>query len=288
MDTRFWGPSGWRLLHSITFAYSPSKDKGAMRQFFELLPFVLPCKYCRSNLVSHYEKLPLEPALNSKESLTKWLYEIHGLVNEALRKQGQTIPDDPPFSKVKDLYEERLQFGCSKTDFPGWEFLFSIVESHPLAQDELPLPNAPPKQSLKTKKQLLQWNYLSGDCRFNFVCRFWKLLPNVLPFEEWRTIWKEEMKDCCPTVWKTKRSSLQALWNIRKTIEERLHLLNRTSFHDLCKTLRYHKSGCAYKQNQATRTCRRLLPKVKNAKGQKTSGLLTRRLRTTTRKHKSN
>jgi hypothetical protein len=258
MDTRYWGPSGWRLLHMITFAYKPEKDKAAMRQFFEILPFVLPCKFCRSNLVSHYEALPLEPALKSKDSLSQWLYEIHGLVNETLRKQGQTIPEDPPFSIVKDIYQQRLEFGCSKTDFPGWEFLFSIVESHPLANEETPLPQAPPKQTLKSKKEMLQWNYLSGQCRFQYVCRFWKLLSHVLPFDEWRQIWKDEMKDCSNSIWKSRASSRKALWDIRKTIEEKLVLLNRTTYHDLCKTLEYYKSGCAYKQNKNTRTCRRL------------------------------
>jgi hypothetical protein len=258
MDTRFWGPSGWRLLHMISFSYTPEKDKAAMRQFFEILPFVLPCKYCRSNLVKHYKALPLEPALNDRDSFTKWLYKIHGLVNETLRDQGQKIPEDPPFSKVAEMYKERLAFGCSKTDFPGWEFLFSIVESHPLAYEETPLPLAPPKQTLKTKKEMLEWNYLSGQCRFNYVCRFWKLLPHVLPFDEWRQIWKEEMKNCCNSMWKTRQSSRKALWEIRKTIEEKLVLLNKTTYHDLCKTLEYYKSGCAYKQNKNTKTCRRL------------------------------
>jgi len=265
MDTRFWGPSGWRLLHMITFAYKPEKDKAAIRQFFEILPFVLPCKFCRSNLVEHYQKVPLEEALDSKESLSKWLYKIHKLVNQKLRDQGQTIPKDPPFETVKDIYEDRLAFGCSKTDFPGWEFLFSIVESHPLAYTETPLPEAPPKETLKTKKELLQWNYLSGECRFNYVCRFWKLLPDVLPFDEWRDIWKDEMKDCCDSAWKTRQSSRKALWAVRKTIEKKLLLLNRTTFHDLCKTLQFYKSGCAYKQNKNTRTCRRLLPKAKTS-----------------------
>ena len=242
----------------ITFAYNPEKDKSAMRHFFEILPFVLPCKFCRSNLVKHYEVLSLEDALDSKEKLCKWLYKIHNLVNQTLRKQGQTIPDDPPFSSVQTIYEERLEFGCSKTEFPGWEFLFSIVESHPLGHQETPLPEAPPKGKLKTKKELLEWNYLSGECRFNYVCRFWKLLPEVLPFEEWRQIWKEEMKDCCNDSWKTKQSSRKALWAVRKTIEEKLALLNRTTFHDLCKTLQFYKSGCSFIQKKNTRTCRRL------------------------------
>jgi hypothetical protein len=250
----------------ITFAYRPEKDKAAMRQFFEILPFVLPCKYCRSNLVKHYELLPIEQALKSKETLTKWLYDIHACVNGTLRKQGQTIPDDPPFAKVKEIYEERLAFGCSKTDFPGWEFLFSIIESHPLSQGESPLPQAPPKETLKTKKEMLEWNYLSGQCRFHYVCRFWKLLPSVLPFSEWRRIWKEEMKDCCDSIWKTRRTSRKALWKVRNTIEEKLALLNRTTYHDLCKKLQYYKSGCAYKQNKNSLTCRRLRSKTRKHK----------------------
>lgn len=269
MDTRFWGPSGWRLLHTITFAYEPDKHKAAMRQFFEILPFVLPCKYCRSNLVEHYEKLPLEDALASKERLSKWLYDIHELVNKKLRSQGQTVPESPPFSEVKEIYEQRLAYGCSKTEFPGWEFLFSVIESHPLSKTEKPhpLPGAPPKDKCKTKKNLLRWNYLSGSCRFNYVCRFWRLLPEVLPFKEWRSIWKEESKGCCEKTWESKESSLRALWKTRKAFEIKLALLNKTTFHDLCKTLRYHKSGCGYKQNRDTRTCRRL--------------------RTSTRKHRS-
>ena len=257
MDTRYWGPSGWRLLHMITFAYKPDKQKAAMRQFFEVLPFVLPCKFCSSNLVSHYEENPLEEALDSKESLSKWFYEIHNLTNEKLRKQGQKIPEDPPFSKVKEMYEERLTFGCSKTDFPGWEFLFSIVETNPLIHKESPLPEAPPKESCKTKKEMLQWNYLSGSCRFNYVCRFWRLLPHVLPFEEWRTLWKEEIKK------ESSQLSLRSLWQARKHIEDKLSLLNRTTYHDLCKVLRYYKSGCAHAENKQTRTCRRILSKTK-------------------------
>ncbi len=270
MDTRYWGPSGWRLLHMISFAYEPDKQKNAMRQFFEILPFVLPCKYCRANLVGHYEKLPVEDALESKETLSKWLYTIHNLTNAKLRTQGQNKPEDPPFSKVQEIYEQRLAYGCSKTEFPGWEFLFSILESHPLSKTEQPhpLPEAPPKGSCKTNKELLKWNYLSGSCRFNYVCRFWKLLPDVLPFPEWRKIWAKELDDCCSKTWESKSDSIRRLWKVRKAIEEKLDLLNKTTYHDLCKTLKFYKSGCGHKQYRNTKTCRRL--------------------RTTTRKHKVN
>lgn len=269
MDTRFWGPSAWRLLHSITFAYTPSKDKAAMRQFFELLPFVLPCKFCRSNLISHYEQLPVEDALESRETLTKWLYTIHGLVNQKLRDQGKTIPEDPPFSLVKQIYEERQAYGCSKTFFPGWEFLFSIVEAHPLLQKETPIPEAPAPETLPRKDEaiLLKWNYLSGSCRFTYVCRFWNLLGDVLPFPEWRRLWKKTLKGTSSSSWKTRESSRQTLWKTRKEFEEELALLNKTTYHDLCKMIRFYKSGCGYKQNKATRTCRRLRTLTRKQRG---------------------
>lgn len=244
----------------ISFAYTPSKDKAAYKEFFELLPYVLPCKFCRANLIEHYEVLPVEKALGSRQAMTKWLYDIHNLVSEKLQSQGQNKPDPPPYSAVKEHYEERMAYGCSKTFFPGWEFLFSIVENHPKHDVLGPFPNAPPVDLLKTAdhKTQIRWNYLPGTCRFNALCRFWKVLGHVLPFEEWRTLWRESTQDCCRKTWERKDSSLRALWKTRKEMEERLDLLNKTTFHDLCKMIRYYKSGCTSSKNKNTLTCRRL------------------------------
>ena len=128
MDTRFWGPSGWRLLHTITFAYIPRTDKVAVREMFTLLPFVLPCKYCRTSLAEYMDRHLLESALESRETLTKWLWKIHNEVNSKLRNQKIPVEPDPPFQDVLKFYQDILATGCSKTEFPGWDFLFSIAE----------------------------------------------------------------------------------------------------------------------------------------------------------------
>ena len=164
MDTRYWGPSGWKFLHLVTFGYN-KLDKQKYKDFFETLPFVLPCKFCRSSLVMYYEKLPVADALDSKESLSRWLWKIHGHVNQKLRDQGQRIEPDPMFAQVKKIYDERIAYGCTRTEFPGWEFLFSVVENHPLAKGDTstPMPDAPPLESLvgASDTELLKWNYLS-------------------------------------------------------------------------------------------------------------------------------
>jgi hypothetical protein len=243
----------------VTFAYNPETQTKAMKEFFEALPFVLPCKYCRSNLVEHYEIHPIEDALRSQPALTRWLYEIHNLVNAKLRSQGMTVEADPPFDVVQTHYKERLAYGCSKTFFPGWEFLFSVVESHPLRKDEQPhpLPNAPPLESIRPSDKLtrLRWNTLSKQHRYEEVCKFWRLLPSVLPFEEWRTLWKKTGQAKFPS---TKDAAFRSLWKTRKEFEEELELLNKTTYHDLCKMIRFYKSGCASSKNANTRTCRRL------------------------------
>ena len=258
MDTRFWGPSGWRLLHLMTFAYQPEHDKDAMREFLFALPFVLPCKFCRSSLAQYYEEMPFENALGSSAALSRWMWKIHGKVNQKLRGQGQSIPPDPSYATVRKVYLERLSYGCSKTNFPGWEFLFSIVENHPFSQKEVstPISGAPPLETLDNKDELtlLRWNYLSAERRFPYLCRFWKTLPEVLPFAEWREAWKTHGKSFCSRVWTSKKSSLQELWKIRCTIESELDLINKTNFRQLCNDLRLHRSDCSKSKN--ARTCR--------------------------------
>jgi hypothetical protein len=41
MDTRFWGPSGWQLLHMVTFTRGLLSPK---TRFFGVIQDVLPCK----------------------------------------------------------------------------------------------------------------------------------------------------------------------------------------------------------------------------------------------------
>ena len=60
--TSVWGPAIWHFLHIISFNYpvNPTQeDKKHYRDFILSLQFVLPCKYCRTNLDKNFKKLPL-------------------------------------------------------------------------------------------------------------------------------------------------------------------------------------------------------------------------------------
>jgi hypothetical protein len=262
MDTRFWGPSGWRLLHLITFAYNPKKDRASMAKFLESLPYVLPCKFCRSSLVAYYQELPYTQYLDSERALSQWMWKIHGKVNEKLRSQGQTIPKDPSYSQVREIYLDRLHYGCTRTDFPGWEFLFSIAENIHSNEPSTPISGAPPLEDINEKDELtlLHWNYLTQKRREAKVCEFWSILPKVLPFADWRTAWtKHAVAFNCHTT-----ADKRTLWKLRCAFESELDLVNRTEFRALCNDLKFHRSGCATKRN--ARTCRRLRKPTQNTR----------------------
>lgn len=258
MDTRFWGPSGWIMLHQITFAYE-LKQKPSIKQLFETLPYVLPCKFCRASLSEYMKNDPLEPALSSQALLSEWLYRIHNQVNNKLRKQGQPVPENPTFESIKHAYEESLQSGCTQTYFPGWNFLFSVAENHPLAkqnQNTSPMPDAPQRNPGMTDIELNMYNLLKSSERMKYYTRFWLAIGQCLPFPDWIQSWNGLTKKYHYTSALANRWSLvKCLWKMRCELEAQFELKGKVKFADLCQTLAEHRSGCARSRNAIT--CRK-------------------------------
>ena len=108
MNTTFWGPSGWQLLHTLTFIYpiKPSfNDKVKMREFMNSLCFILPCKYCRLSFTKYTKTLLIDNYLDSRELIIEWLYKIHNKVNKKLRIQGFCKHSNPELSSIINHYE---------------------------------------------------------------------------------------------------------------------------------------------------------------------------------------
>lgn len=104
MMTRIWGPMLWTVLHTISFNYPvepTNEDKKHYKEFILNLQFVLPCKYCRTNLKKNLEKFPLTlEHLKNRESFSRYIYQLHEIVNEMLgKKSGLTYCD------VRERYE---------------------------------------------------------------------------------------------------------------------------------------------------------------------------------------
>jgi len=247
MDTRYWGPSGWRLLHLISFA-APTLNQKDVCAFFNTLPYILPCKYCRKSLSEYMQADPAE----CQEDFSKWLWRIHNDVNDKLRAQHLSNAINPPFKTVKDIYEARLAAPCTRTSFEGWEFLFSVAEAHPMSiagRSSEPIQGAP--TDLTDPLERNRWNIMSPEERLPYYEHFWKLLLKVLPFKEWRAV----ASKCHGPGWSSRQDTLKTIWGIRCEMEKELELLNRTSYTSLCKELRHYRSGCA--ASRRGKTCRR-------------------------------
>lgn len=123
MLTSVWGPIFWFFLHTMSFNYPVKPDietKKHYRDFILSLQYILPCKYCRDNLVLNFKKLPLTmEKMKDRESFSRYVYDLHELINKMLNKKSNLSYDD-----VRDRFEtfrskcfaekKNKHSGCSK------------------------------------------------------------------------------------------------------------------------------------------------------------------------------
>ena len=104
MLTTVWGPPMWHYLHTMSFNYPvtpTSEDKRNYRDFILNLRHVLPCKYCRINLKTNLKQIPLKMAdMKDRESFSRYIYELHELVNRMLKKSSGLS-----YCDVRERYE---------------------------------------------------------------------------------------------------------------------------------------------------------------------------------------
>jgi len=104
MLTSVWGPPMWHFLHTMSFNYpvNPSQeDKKHYKDFMNNLQYVLPCKYCRINLTNNFKKKPLQMCdMANRETFSRYVYELHELVNKMLKKNSHLS-----YCDVRERYE---------------------------------------------------------------------------------------------------------------------------------------------------------------------------------------
>jgi hypothetical protein len=247
MDTQFWGPAGWKLLHLTAEGGFPTEDA---RTFWLLLPYILPCKFCRYSLSEYYKKYPVP---TKSADLPKWIWSIHNCVNSKLRGQGLCNQDDPPFEQVHARYKSMFEAGCTITEFPGWIFLFCIADNHPSYNESLPMPNIP--AALKnTVEERNQYNLLKPAERLSILKEWFISIPHALPYKEWRESWHKHAKGVHSAL-KTRKSILSWLWKIQCGMTKDLNWLAKDTYYNLCKKIKEHRSGCG--KDVKAKTCRK-------------------------------
>jgi len=254
MDTRFWGPSGWKLLHLICEDYRYSAENAVRyAEFFETIPYILPCKFCRASLTDYYRLHPYQLA-NSHMSptldLSKWIYTVHNCVNDKLRKQGFCKKRNPPFSEVKRYYIALNRCEWDKQLLLFWDFLFAVGYHHPKEKVfyAKPMPNCPTEvYQCKDHCEKNKWNVLPSKERMKWFTRFWFLLPAVLPqkiAEKWKKM------EYPPTL-HTRSKTMDWLWRMRCGLDADF----RDPYTSICKKVAMYSSDCGHSNKSIT--CRR-------------------------------
>lgn len=113
MLTTVWGPPMWHVLHTMSFNYPVHPTEKTKKRYFEyiqLLRYTLPCGKCRENLKRNFKKLPLHMKhMKSRESFSKYVYDLHELINVMLGKKSGLSYDD-----VRERYEH-FRSRCNTT-----------------------------------------------------------------------------------------------------------------------------------------------------------------------------
>ena len=104
MLTSVWGPAAWHFLHTMSFNYPVNPtvdDKKHYKDFVYNLRNVLPCKYCRINLTNNLKQKPLLMChMASRATFSRYIYELHELVNKMLDKKSNLS-----YCDVRERYE---------------------------------------------------------------------------------------------------------------------------------------------------------------------------------------
>lgn len=117
MLTTVWGPSLWHYLHTMSFNYPvcpTNKDKKNYKKFIMSLKKVLPCKYCRINMVKNLKAVPLNShALKNRTNFSKWMFNLHEHINKMLNKKSGLT-----YCKVRERYEHFRSRCTLKVEMP--------------------------------------------------------------------------------------------------------------------------------------------------------------------------
>jgi len=121
MDSKYWGKSLWHSMFCIAANFPETYDaknkehrsiRKRQKAFFDTLPHVLPCYYCRESTLNVLTKVaPLD--YSGRRQLMATLYVWKAMVNEKLTSQDNKHRHLPSFDTVYKKYTKLLA-NCSR------------------------------------------------------------------------------------------------------------------------------------------------------------------------------
>ena len=106
----FWGPPAWCVIHILAITLRKGTKK-EYEEFLWLLTKLLPCDYCKANLVKKLRELPPEKYLTDNQKAFWYTYIIHDLANQHISSHHpKSTKVSPSFDEVKLSYVDALRY----------------------------------------------------------------------------------------------------------------------------------------------------------------------------------
>jgi len=126
---KVWGKYFWTTIHIAALGYPDNPTREEMhtyQTFYKNFGKVLPCKKCAHNYERHLTELPIEKALESRDSLFAWTVSLHNLVNKEHRKSEWTLDYAKNFY-ISGSYNECVtdEENVLKTDV--WRIILMLI-----------------------------------------------------------------------------------------------------------------------------------------------------------------
>ncbi len=103
-DKNFWGPKVWYMLHVFSMNNNMEIKKNKRHNyyiFYTTLIYILPCYQCSKHYTNIiYDINKLEEDKIDVKYMTKWVYDVHNIVNGLLDKP------EYDFNRLKEDYKE--------------------------------------------------------------------------------------------------------------------------------------------------------------------------------------
>ena len=85
-----WGPKAWHMLHAFSIGMNKSikvEERKCYYLFYKTFAELIPCTVCKSHYIDYFYYIyTIEEKEINRESLKKYIYELHNIVNEDLNK----------------------------------------------------------------------------------------------------------------------------------------------------------------------------------------------------------
>jgi hypothetical protein len=115
IDPKHWGKCGWIFLNSIALTYK-KELKEKYKEFFSMMPYVLPCEACGLNLKKNL--VTLDKALEDKESLLNWLLLIRNEIYIEQKRKTKTLTEN-----IDEIFYQNQ----NKNDYKIYFFIVLLI-----------------------------------------------------------------------------------------------------------------------------------------------------------------